>query len=92
ATLIQSISATARQQATAASDVSRTMNVIQEITSQTTEGTQTTARNIGKLATLATELRKSVAGFKLPNMAGGETMVMTAEMHAAKAEPAKQSA
>lgn len=92
ATLIQSISATARQQATAAADVSRTMNVIQEITSQTTEGTQATARNIGKLATLATELRKSVAGFKLPNMAGGETMVMTAEMHAAKAEPAKQSA
>ncbi|MDX1454348.1 MAG: methyl-accepting chemotaxis protein [Gammaproteobacteria bacterium] len=82
ATLIQSISATARQQATAATDVSRTMNVIQEITTQTSEGTQATARNIGKLATLATELRKSVAGFKLPNMDGGETMVMTAEMHA----------
>ena len=86
ATLIQSISATARQQATAAADVSRTMNVIQEITTQTSEGTQATARNIGKLATLATELRKSVAGFKLPNMDGGETMVMTAEMHAEKQE------
>ncbi|HEX7031048.1 MAG TPA: methyl-accepting chemotaxis protein [Gammaproteobacteria bacterium] len=92
ATLIQSISAAARQQATAATDVSRTMNVIQEITSQTTEGTQATARNIGKLATLATELRKSVAGFKLPNMAGGETMVMTAEMHAEEVEAAPQSA
>lgn len=86
ATLIQSISATARQQATAAADVSRTMNVIQEITTQTSEGTQATARNIGKLATLATELRKSVAGFKLPNMDGGETMVMTAEMHAEQQE------
>ena len=92
ATLIQSISAAARQQATAATDVSRTMNVIQEITSQTTEGTQATARNIGKLATLATELRKSVAGFKLPNMAGGETMIMTAEMHAEQVEAAQQSA
>lgn len=92
ATLIQSISAAARQQATAATDVSRTMNVIQEITSQTTEGTQATARNIGKLATLATELRKSVAGFKLPNMGGGETMIMTAEMHAEQVEAAQQSA
>lgn len=92
ATLIQSISAAARQQATAATDVSRTMNVIQEITSQTTDGTQATARNIGKLATLATELRKSVAGFKLPNMGGGETMVMTAEMHAKQVERSEQTA
>ncbi|HLU62351.1 MAG TPA: methyl-accepting chemotaxis protein [Gammaproteobacteria bacterium] len=92
ATLIQSISAAARQQATAATDVSRTMNVIQEITSQTAEGTQATARNIGKLATLATELRKSVAGFKLPNMGGGETMVMTAEMQVREVQAAEQSA
>lgn len=92
ATLIQSISAAARQQATAAADVSRTMNVIHEITSQTAEGTDATARNIGKLATLATELRKSVAGFKLPNMAGGETMVMTSEMYAAQAETEEASA
>jgi twitching motility protein PilJ len=94
ATLIQSISATARQQATAASDVSRTMNVIQEITTQTSEGTQATARNIGKLATLATELRKSVAGFKLPNMDGGETMIMTGEIrpeHAGKQETAEEA-
>ncbi|MGD8379889.1 MAG: methyl-accepting chemotaxis protein [Gammaproteobacteria bacterium] len=79
ATLIQSISSAARQQATAASDVSRTMNVIQEITSQTAEGTSATARNIGKLAALATELRKSVAGFKLPGMEGEETMVIPPE-------------
>lgn len=87
ATLIQSISAAARQQATAASDVSRTMNVIREITSQTAEGTNATARNIGKLATLATELRKSVAGFKLPNMEGSETMVMTGEISRPEEEP-----
>ncbi|HWP95104.1 MAG TPA: methyl-accepting chemotaxis protein [Gammaproteobacteria bacterium] len=80
ATLIQSISSAARQQAIAAADVARTMNVIQEITSQTAEGTNATARNIGKLAALATELRKSVAGFKLPGMEAGETMVMTAEL------------
>jgi twitching motility protein PilJ len=55
------------------------MNVIQEITSQTAEGTSATARNIGKLAALATELRKSVAGFKLPGMEGEETMVIPPE-------------
>lgn len=82
ATLIQSISSAARQQATAAADVSKTMNVIQDITKQTTEGTQITARNIGKLANLAGELRKSVAGFKLPGMGAGETLVMTQEEHA----------
>ena len=91
ATLIQSISAAARQQATQAVDVSRTMNVIQEITSQTAEGTTATARNIGKLATLATELRKSVAGFKLPGMDSGETMVMTGS-HDAALVPEESSA
>ncbi|HET7675041.1 MAG TPA: methyl-accepting chemotaxis protein [Gammaproteobacteria bacterium] len=66
ATLIQSISSSARQQAQAAGDVSRTMSVIQEITAQTSEGTNAAAQSIGQLAELATELRTSVAGFKLP--------------------------
>jgi twitching motility protein PilJ len=78
ATLIQSISSAARQQAVAASDVSRTMSVIQEITSQTAEGTNATARNIGKLAALATELRKSVSGFKLPGQVAPGTVAMQA--------------
>lgn len=64
--LIQSISETARQQANAAANISDTMNVIQEITSQTSAGTNETATSIGNLADLANELRNSVAGFKLP--------------------------
>jgi twitching motility protein PilJ len=79
ATLIQSISGAARQQARAAADVSRTMQVIQEITSQTHEGTTATAENVGKLAALATELRKSVAGFKLPGKDQHETLVMSSQ-------------
>ncbi|HET6654624.1 MAG TPA: methyl-accepting chemotaxis protein [Gammaproteobacteria bacterium] len=66
ATLIQSISHSAGQQAKAAADVSTTMNTIQDITSRTSRGTSATARSIGKLAELATQLRTSVAGFKLP--------------------------
>lgn len=66
ADLIQSISDAARQQAAAAANISDTMNVIQEITTQTSAGTGETAASIGNLADLANELRKSVAGFKLP--------------------------
>ncbi len=65
--LIQSISEAARQQAKAASNISDTMNVIQEITSQTSAGTNETATSIGNLADLANDLRNSVAGFKLPD-------------------------
>ena len=69
ADLIQNISNAARQQAASAGHISNTMNVIQEITSQTTAGTIATARSIGNLAEMANELRQSVAGFKLPEHA-----------------------
>jgi twitching motility protein PilJ len=66
AELIQNISEAARQQSVAATNISGTMNVIQEITTQTSAGTQQTAESIGNLVELATELRKSVEDFKLP--------------------------
>ncbi|WP_317931433.1 methyl-accepting chemotaxis protein [Halioxenophilus sp. WMMB6] len=75
ADLIQNISNAARQQASSAGHISNTMNVIQEITSQTASGTSTTAASIGNLASMAVELRESVAGFTLPEsaMAGSPT-------------------
>lgn len=66
AELITSISSSARQQANAATNISDTMNVIQEITTQTSAGTNETAASIGNLSELANELRSSVAGFRLP--------------------------
>ncbi len=66
ADLIQNISNAARQQAASAGHISNTMNVIQEITSQTSAGTSATAKSIGNLAELAAQMRSSVAGFKLP--------------------------
>ncbi|MGH1487355.1 MAG: methyl-accepting chemotaxis protein [Cellvibrionaceae bacterium] len=66
AELIQNISNAARQQASSAGHISNTMNVIQEITSQTSSGTNATAESIGELANMALELRESVAGFTLP--------------------------
>ncbi|MCU7959420.1 MAG: methyl-accepting chemotaxis protein [gamma proteobacterium symbiont of Bathyaustriella thionipta] len=56
----------AQQQAVQATGINDTMNVIQEITTQTSEGTGQTAQAIGTLADLADELQKSVAGFRLP--------------------------
>jgi twitching motility protein PilJ len=69
AELIQNISNAARQQAASAGHISNTMNVIQEITQQTNAGTTATARSIGNLADMATELRNSVEGFTLPEEA-----------------------
>ncbi len=67
AKLIQTISNAARQQASTAAHISKTMEVIQEITSQTSSGSTETAVTIGHLTTLSRDMRKSVEGFKLPN-------------------------
>jgi len=66
ADLIQNISNASRQQSLSAGHISNTMNVIQEITSQTSSGTTATAKSIGNLAEMASHLRSSVSGFKLP--------------------------
>lgn len=64
--LIQGISSAAQQQSGAAANITETMNTIQQITSQTTEGANQTAQSIGNLAQMAADLRRSVADFKLP--------------------------
>ncbi len=64
--LIKRISVAAQQQAVAAADITRTMDVIRQITGQTSRGAGQTAESIGHLAQLAADLRRSVADFKLP--------------------------
>lgn len=66
AALIQNITDATDKQTAAASNVTQTMNVIQDITMQTSESASNTASWVGKLTTLAQELKRSVAGFKLP--------------------------
>ena len=63
--LIQNISAATQQQAEIATEVARAMDGIRQITDQTTLGTQQTAVSVSELATLATELKGSVAGFRV---------------------------
>lgn len=63
--LIENISRATRQQADIATNVARKMQDILQVTGQTTAGTEKTAIAIGELANLATELKGSVAGFKV---------------------------
>ena len=65
AELIEGISNATRQQADSATGVAGKMQDILRITEQTTAGTQKTAQAVGELANLATELKGSVAGFKV---------------------------
>jgi twitching motility protein PilJ len=67
---IENISQTSRTQAAVASNIAGTMTIIQEITTQTSAGTNETATSIDRLAHLANELKKSVAGFTLPSETG----------------------
>jgi twitching motility protein PilJ len=77
ASLVQNISASSRQQASAAQNIARNMGVLREISSQTAENSAATSNSVGKLAELSAQLRKSVAGFRLPDAASGGSAVLT---------------
>ena len=64
--LIKGISDSTKQQSKVALSVSESMNVIQEITLKTQEGTEETTASLKALNALSAELSRSVSGFKLP--------------------------
>lgn len=63
---IVQVADSAQNQSEEARRINDTMSVIQEITTQTSDGTSQTAASIGVLADLADELQRSVSGFRLP--------------------------
>jgi twitching motility protein PilJ len=77
ASLVQNISASARNQTQSSQSVARNMQVLREISSQTADSTSHTSEAVAKLALLSASLRKSVAGFRLPEAAptGGTVRV-----------------
>ncbi|MDY6944354.1 MAG: methyl-accepting chemotaxis protein [Pseudomonadota bacterium] len=77
ASLVQNISASARQQSSAAQNIARNMGVLREISSQTAENSAATSGSVGKLAELSSQLRKSVAGFRLPDAVSGGSALLT---------------
>jgi twitching motility protein PilJ len=86
ASLVQNISASARQQAIASGNISKNMQVVREISAQTADGSIATSASIAKLAALSAQLRKSVAGFRLPE--DGESVVSGEALTAAAAAAA----
>jgi twitching motility protein PilJ len=66
ASLVQNISGGARGQSVAAQNIARNTQVLREISAQTADSTHATALAIIKMADLAGDLRKSIAGFRLP--------------------------
>jgi twitching motility protein PilJ len=78
ASLVQNISASARQQAIASGNISKNMQVVREISTQTADGSTATSTSIAKLAALSAQLRKSVAGFRLPDYGTGTTTIGSA--------------
>jgi twitching motility protein PilJ len=88
ASLVQNISTSSRGQASAAGNISRSMQVLREISSQTADSTGATSQAIGKLAELSAQLRKSVAGFRLPNYTPPAAAPVTPAKPAAPRAPA----
>lgn len=80
ARLIAEISDASRQQSQGASEIAETMDAIRGFTSNTAAGAGRTAGSVGKLAELATTLRRTVADFKLPeNAPAGHDPMFDAE-------------
>ncbi|HEU4621157.1 MAG TPA: methyl-accepting chemotaxis protein [Burkholderiaceae bacterium] len=65
AELIERISTSTSQQAASAGGVARSIEKILQVTEQTSEGTEQTARSIRELSELASELKASVARFRV---------------------------
>ena len=73
---ILEISDSTRDQASDSVKITETMDVIQEITAKTSEGSTRASSSIGELSIMVREMQTSVAGFKLPGIEGAEdTMI-----------------
>jgi twitching motility protein PilJ len=75
ASLIQNISDTGRDQNRLAAAINKNMQVLRQISGRTTQSTAQTSGAISKLSELASQLRQSVRGFRLPDQHGTSTIL-----------------
>jgi twitching motility protein PilJ len=66
ASLVQNISGSAREQTRAAATISHNMDVLREVSKNAKQSTTATSSAISKLSELASQLRRTVSGFILP--------------------------
>ena len=89
ASLVQNISGSSKDQTSVAGAITKNMHVLREISTKTTESTTAASSAISKLSELASQLRRSVSGFTLPDQGGG-TGVLSAARVAASLERTEQ--
>jgi twitching motility protein PilJ len=85
ASLVQNISSSSKEQTSVAGAITKNTHVLREISAKTTESTTAASSAISKLSELASQLRRSVSGFTLPDKGGG-TGVLSAARVAASLE------
>jgi twitching motility protein PilJ len=73
---ILEISDSTRDQAQDSVQITETMDVIQEITAKTSEGSNKASNSIGELSAMVREMQNSVAGFKLPGVETAESIMI----------------
>jgi twitching motility protein PilJ len=93
ASLVHNISSSSKEQTSVAGAITKNMHVLREISTKTTESTAAASTAISKLSELASQLRRSVAGFTLPDQSGGTGVLSAARVAASleRAEKAPQS-
>jgi twitching motility protein PilJ len=92
ASLVQNISGSSKEQTSVASAITKNMGVLREISAKTTESTAATSTAISKLSELASQLRRTVAGFTLPDQGGGTGVLSTERVAASLARAEKAAA
>ena len=80
AMLVQNISGSAREQSDVAKEILQNTEELQEISAQTDENASRTTDSITKLSQLASQLRQSVAGFRLPDKLAGSMVLERVEV------------
>jgi twitching motility protein PilJ len=73
---ILEISDSTRDQAQDSVRITETMDVIQEITAKTSEGSNLASASIGELSDMVKDMQTSVAGFKLPGVSSVESTMV----------------
>jgi twitching motility protein PilJ len=82
ASLVQNISGSSKEQSSVAGAITKNMHVLREISGKTTESMTATTTAISKMAELASQLRRSVSGFTLPDQSGGTGVLTQARVEA----------
>jgi twitching motility protein PilJ len=90
ASLVQNISTSSKGQTEAAAKISKNMQVLRDISLKATESTASTSSAISKLSQLASQLRKTVSGFVLPDVSTG-TGILTQKQVAESLEQGDQA-